>query len=670
MRKQTATSVVAGDGSDNSNNSNLDPSAITSPIKREGISTTSGSGKQSQTLCKNILIHGYCKFENNGCIFRHDTPQSVSRTSQPAVKAEILKPRLTVDSPSFTPTLTTRSVTATKSPALSIRSADAPAFVPRNATTPVMTDVTKDYSNSSIDVYNQKPPMQSQFGSSFSEVPQGVSSHIGVDPNSRYDFSSVPTYATPSHELFYPQSQPPQYLPIQYHLYAPHQYHKANLQPYQRNVRYFFMSDTLREELQSKNEATLQTLPTSGLPEAVQMYYSLVPIDTTAEKSSRVFGYTSWIYKAFSKTDGNTYALRRLEGFQLTDEKAIATVQQWSRILSAGLVTLYEAFTTRAFGDNSIIFVYDYYPLSYTLFDAHFGPNLRYPLVRNNLGQLVPSVPEQVLWSYLVQLSSTLRTIHNAGLSARILDASKIIVSSKMRLRLTAVGIFDVLAAQGLNGAEENLLALQQDDLFNLGRLILSIACANPVIQSNSGSFSLISKSVEQLGKYYSMELQNAVMYLFSGKLEPDSTSRNIDDFIRLIATYYQQNLDSSLHYQDDLESELSKEVENGRLFRLLCKFNFINERPEYDHDPAWSETGDRYLLKLFRDYVFHQSDEAGHPVLDMGHVLRCLNKLDAGVDEKIMLVSRDELSCLIVSYKELKNCVDMVFRDLSRPST
>ncbi len=32
----------------------------------------------------------------------------------------------------------------------------------------------------------------------------------------------------------------------------------------------------------------------------------------------------------------------------------------------------------------------------------------------------------------------------------------------------------------------------------------------------------------------------------------------------------------------DILEAELSKELENGRLFRLLAKLGFINERPEY----------------------------------------------------------------------------------------
>ena len=99
------------------------------------------------------------------------------------------------------------------------------------------------------------------------------------------------------------------------------------------------------------------------------------------------------------------------------------------------------------------------------------------------------------------------------------------------------------------------------------------------------------------------------------------------------------------------LEGELGRELENGRLVRLMSKLGFINERPEYvlspgsylraddvltsnihnirfDLDPRWSETGDRYLLKLFRDYVFHQVDENGRPLVDLGHVITCLNKV------------------------------------------
>lgn len=36
--------------------------------------------------------------------------------------------------------------------------------------------------------------------------------------------------------------------------------------------------------------------------------------------------------------------------------------------------------------------------------------------------------------------------------------------------------------------------------------------------------------------------------------------------------------------------------------------------------------------------------------------------QLDAGTDERIMLVSRDEQSVLVVSYKEIKACVEAAF--------
>jgi PAB-dependent poly(A)-specific ribonuclease subunit 3 len=64
--------------------------------------------------------------------------------------------------------------------------------------------------------------------------------------------------------------------------------------------------------------------------------------------------------------------------------------------------------------------------------------------------------------------------------------------------------------------------------------------------------------------------------------------------------------------------------------------------------DPSWSETGDRYLLKLFRDYLFHQVDTEGKPVLDFGHIVETLNKLDTGDAENILLTSRDGQSILV----------------------
>jgi len=44
--------------------------------------------------------------------------------------------------------------------------------------------------------------------------------------------------------------------------------------------------------------------------------------------------------------------------------------------------------------------------------------------------------------------------------------------------------------------------------------------------------------------------------------------------------------------------------------------------------DLQWGETGDRYMLKLFRDYVFHQVGPNGQPYVDLSHIIQCLNKV------------------------------------------
>lgn len=124
-------------------------------------------------------------------------------------------------------------------------------------------------------------------------------------------------------------------------------------------------------------------------------------------------------------------------------------------------------------------------------------------------------------------------------------------------------------------------------------------------------------------------------------------------------------------------------------------KFSFATFR--LNMDVTWSETGDRYMLKLFRDYLFHSVTDDGTPWLDHAHIVQCLNKLDAGTLEKVsihpviaqlwpnvrnksftcrfrfllqvQLMSRDEQSILIVTYEELKHCLDQAFCELTANS-
>ena len=55
---------------------------------------------------------------------------------------------------------------------------------------------------------------------------------------------------------------------------------------------------------------------------------------------------------------------------------------------------------------------------------------------------------------------------------------------------------------------------------------------------------------------------------------------------------------------------------------------------------------------------------EDGRPFMDMAHVISCLNKFDAGVSDKICLMSRDEQNVLVVAYSELKICLDQSYAE------
>lgn len=90
-------------------------------------------------------------------------------------------------------------------------------------------------------------------------------------------------------------------------------------------------------------------------------------------------------------------------------------------------------------------------------------------------------------------------------------------------------------------------------------------------------------------------------------------------------------------------------------------------ERGQFNGDERWSETGDRYLLKLFRDFVFHQVDELGNPVNDWGLVVEAINKADAGLEEKIIMLSRDGKSMLVVSYADVQRCLVMAYDELAQ---
>jgi PAB-dependent poly(A)-specific ribonuclease subunit 3 len=345
--------------------------------------------------------------------------------------------------------------------------------------------------------------------------------------------------------------------------------------------------------------------------------------------------------------------LKHLIGYRLSNENAMKPVREWRKIDCSNIVKIFDAFTCRSFGDSSLILVQDYHPLSKTLMEVHF------PAITNQISRYNKNpITEQILWSYIAQIANALRTIHSANLAARCIDLAKILLTDKNRIRLGACSILDVLQFE----PQRPVADLQQEDFLQFGKCILCLATDTPPSQLTNGAAAM-----EQLGRTYSPEFRDTVTWLLTP--QASEGQKSIGEFVRGISSQIISSLDSAFHANDALSSDLYKSLESDRLARLLMKLGTINERGEYDGDPQWSEHGERYMMKLFRDYVFHQVDVNGNPVVDPGHMLRCLNKLDVGTDERICLTSRDDQTVFIVTYKELKRQFQSSFNDLFKNS-
>ncbi|XP_005668355.1 PAB-dependent poly(A)-specific ribonuclease subunit PAN3 isoform X4 [Sus scrofa] len=391
-----------------------------------------------------------------------------------------------------------------------------------------------------------------------------------------------------------------------YHIYPPTAPHVAYMQP-KANAPSFFMADELRQELINRHLITMAQIDQADMPAVpteVDSYHSLFPLEplpppNRIQKSSN-FGYITSCYKAVNSKDDLPYCLRRIHGFRLVNTKCMVLVDMWKKIQHSNIVTLREVFTTKAFSEPSLVFAYDFHAGGETMMSRHFNdPNADAyftkrkwgqhdgPLPRQHAGLL----PESLIWAYIVQLSSALRTIHTAGLACRVMDPTKILITGKTRLRVNCVGVFDVLTFD--NSQNNNPLALmaqyQQADLISLGKVVLALACNSLAgIQREN-----LQKAMELVTINYSSDLKNLILYL----LTDQNRMRSVNDIMPMIGARFYTQLDAAQMRNDVIEEDLAK--------------------------------------------------------------------LDAGVPEKISLISRDEKSVLVVTYSDLKRCFENTFQEL-----
>lgn len=606
--------------------------------------------------CRNIQTHGFCKFENKGCGFNHDMardPENESNTElqqspqqqqqhhqsnaslatefSAAIKAKSAPLKTTkhnFDLPSFVPTPPNLNKFSALSPSLE----NIPTFVPTSTSpsTSHVTSIIPPSKSASAELNNNHVlPFNPETALVFTPT-----STISMNPQEIINQKPTPLNGFPEDAFF----QNTNLYPPNFHLYAPPPppHIELNKKINELTVDDLFINREFRNELQLKNEESLKSVGNNqlDLPIHVNQYHSLYPLDRQSLQGTS-YGYNSMVYKCVSNTDGLLYCMRRLQNVPINSSDVIKKMKIWKNLKCSNVTKLYEVFTTRSFGDNSLILVYDYYPLSYSLLEYHFGtkPEL---------------ITEDCLWNYTFQLLNAITEANKLNLTLGPFSWSKILVTNKGRIRLSDIGLKSIL----LNIKEEKDESENISDLNHLGKIIYSLAKVTLPSIPEIDDPSIVINELN-----YSRKLKDVLLYLFNDDAK-------IDKFTEMISSEILRLSNGLQDRSDFMESQLSKELENARLVRLFAKLDFISERPEFIKDKSWSDTGDRYPIRLFKDYVFHQY-ENGLPRIDLTHVIDCLNKLDAGVDEKILLVSPDEMNCMIVSYKSLKEILDRSFQQL-----
>ncbi|KAL7543054.1 hypothetical protein ACHAXR_012346 [Thalassiosira sp. AJA248-18] len=407
--------------------------------------------------------------------------------------------------------------------------------------------------------------------------------------------------------------------------------------------------------------------------------------NTTITQQRSSFGYPTSLFRVTSTTDGNLYCLRRIDSVRCVSHKIAQTVMhQWLSNASGrekytaggggfdhpGVVQWYKCFLSQ----RAVFFVHQYHAGAVTLRERFFS---------HAQGQGGVPLPESLIWSCLVQLVSAIRAVHGNNLAVRSLQLNHILCTQenimslnssgpyglpKLRLRINCIGIIDVLEFEARKGLEE----LQSADMRALGCILLSMTTGTEINVNDIYRNNTTQQQAQILMEYLQFVQQNysrELYMLVHSLLNPNVPPSGIRAIAASMAMRAFDELDGAHGSIDEYSSALMGIYESGRALRLILKLAFVNERPEFGIDKNWSESGDCYILKLFRDFVFHQADGAGRPVLDLGHVVSCLNKLDAADEEKIVLASRTGKNVLIVSFADVAWCLEKAYQELCNNS-
>lgn len=196
----------------------------------------------------------------------------------------------------------------------------------------------------------------------------------------------------------------------------------------------FFMDEEIRTMLLNQQMISQLSLVDnenpSRYPAEIDTYHQLFPLENTDQKSATLNPIVTSTFRV-NHRDGLHYCMKRIHACRNVSKSGLQTLEKWKSLRHSNIVTLHEVFTTKAFQDQSLVFIYDFHPSTDTLMDIMFrSPRWKSTAELINLKQKVlPN--EQTIWTYVVQLTSAIRQIHSAGLAYRSLDLTKLLLTGK-----------------------------------------------------------------------------------------------------------------------------------------------------------------------------------------------------------------------------------------------
>jgi PAB-dependent poly(A)-specific ribonuclease subunit 3 len=358
-------------------------------------------------------------------------------------------------------------------------------------------------------------------------------------------------------------------------------------------------------------EMCRQMDPTDPRHQAVPPPYCNAYCLESPKKTGRSsLGYPCSTFLVTNREDGRLYCLKRFDSVRSVSAKIAAAVSdQWQAVPPhPGTTPLYAC---HVFAQRAVCFIHEYVPGARTLLE------LQQQLALHNNGQTT-LWPEPTLWSCVAQLVSAVRAVHAAHRAVRTLRLRHVLATpmlsngddndednatpTRWRLRLGSLGIVDALEFE----SRKNILDLQMEDIRDLGRLILSLASGTDVTSTGTGGGAssangnaTIDRFAPFLAQHYSRDLHNLTMTLIKSTPHPPT----IADISRAMAGHCFEEQAAAYTALDRAERALAAEYNSGRAMRLLLKLGYVNERPEFGHNRRWAQSGDCYILSLFRDY-------------------------------------------------------------------